>query len=737
MPVNVEPLAADTDLITMREANRRLQALVDFGRELRTQVDPNVLLTLIPRYVAQFTGCPGAAALLFDAETNVVGRAAAFGMGDTFAADWRRAVQAEGLASASELALAAQSGAITVCPGIGDDPRLSSVRECLLASGRQSAVVAPLQARNTLLGVMVAYDCPSGSHTGDGLAFLSSLADEAAAAIYNARLFVQTQRDLRRRDAVHKVVVSISSELDLNHLLERVVESAVELLNATGGSISLVDSEGVASIQAVYNLSEEMIGPLEPSEGITGQVLLARQPVSVNHYTQDLPYPMPSVGNMHAALGVPIWWQGKLIGVFTVLAADPSRTFDRHDREAMDILASHVASAIENARLYGELQERLNEMVGVQRIGAALLDERDFDRVLQVVCEQLQRLTDADGVGLALLAENGQDLDMRTVVGPTRDLLQGARIPIKGSFAGLALHTNQPQRTDDAMHDPRGYTPSLVMGHTRTLLSVPMKTRQRSVGVLSIYNKRGGGGFTNRDAELATVFANQAAAAIENARLYEQTREYTVIEERNRLARELHDSVTQSLFSVTLLAQASLSLWDRDPPKARERMERATELAQGALAEMRALIFELRPMALKEEGLAQALRKHLAALRSRHGLEATLHVEGTERRVPTTVEEAAFRIVQESLNNVVKHAQANHVEVTLKYQDAALRTVTSDDGVGFTPSAARRGGMGMSSMRERAEAVGGNVAVSSRPGRGTRVTATLPVPLPSEGEPPL
>jgi signal transduction histidine kinase len=150
---------------------------------------------------------------------------------------------------------------------------------------------------------------------------------------------------------------------------------------------------------------------------------------------------------------------------------------------------------------------------------------------------------------------------------------------------------------------------------------------------------------------------------------------------------------------------------------------------------MRALIFELRPMALKEEGLVQALRKHLAALRSRHGLEASLQIEGTERRLPSTVEEAAFRIVQESLNNVIKHAQANHVEVTLTYEDGALKTLTSDDGVGFAASAARRGGMGMSSMRERAEAVGGSVAVSSRPGRGTRVKVTLPVPLPSEGEP--
>ena len=195
-------------------------------------------------------------------------------------------------------------------------------------------------------------------------------------------------------------------------------------------------------------------------------------------------------------------------------------------------------------------------MVGLQRLGTLLLEEHDFDRVLQSICRQLQRLTDAGGVGLALLEEDPRFLEMRTVVGPSADVLRGSRIPTEGSFAAEALRTNRSQRSDDAQNDPRGYKKSLVLGNTRTILSVPMKTRLRTVGVLSVYNKEGEGGFTDRDAELATFFANQAAAAIENARLYEQTREYTVVEERNRLARELHDSVTQSLFSVTLLIEA-------------------------------------------------------------------------------------------------------------------------------------------------------------------------------------
>jgi signal transduction histidine kinase len=357
-----------------------------------------------------------------------------------------------------------------------------------------------------------------------------------------------------------------------------------------------------------------------------------------------------------------------------------------------------------------------------------LLEEHDFDRVLHSICRQLQRLTDAGGVGIALLEEDPRFLEMRTVVGPSADVLRGARIPTEGSFAAEALRTNRPQRSDDAQNDPRGYRYSLVLGNTRTILSVPMKTRQRTVGVLSVYNKEGEGGFSDRDADLATFFANQAAAAIENARLYEQTREYAVVEERNRLARELHDSVTQSLFSVTLLSEAALNLLDRDASKARERLERANELAQGALAEMRALIFQLRPMTLQEEGLLSALKKHLNAVHSRDGRLVELQVTGAVRRLPSPIEDAGFRIIQESVNNVIKHARAERARVELEFDADCLRVSVVDTGVGFDPAAPLQNGkLGMTSMRERAEAAGGTLTVESAPGYGTRVCVAFPL----------
>ena len=821
----------ESEALALRQENERLRALLEFNRRVTTERDLRAQLRLVCAELRRATGSLATAIVLRDPELGVFA-IETLGVGPSADLAWQHAVRTSGY---SELEL--------------------------LPADLQRSGIFELRVGDELLGVAFAFDPLATVMTPEGAQNATRVTDTAAVAILNARLYAQSNRELRRRDALSKVVASISSELDLDSLFGRVLGGAVQLLEADSGVISLIDSDGTARVRAVHNLDPAFAGHvIAPGEGVTGQVLLARQTMVVDRYTEELPHPLVESPNVESGVAVPVWWQDRMIGVFGVMASARSRLFNAQDREIMELLASHVAIALENARLYGEardrlaevsglqaattaiaeelhperalrvlaeqalslsgaakvsiellaapggrelqvnvavgenahastpptnsdsqlvlplrargrtlgrlsaatrhpdafhprqvellatfarqaaisldnaqlyaeLQSRLEEMVGLQRLGTLLLEEHDFDRVLQSICLQLQRLTDAGGVGIALLEEDPRFLEMRTVVGPSADALRGLRIPTEGSFAAEALRTNRPQRSNDAQNDPRGYKKSLALGNTRTILSVPMKTRLRTVGILSVYNKEGAGGFTDRDAELATFFANQAAAAIENARLYEQTREYAVVEERNRLARELHDSVTQSLFSVTLLSEAALNLLERDPGKARERLERANELAQGALAEMRALIFQLRPVTLQEEGLLSALKKHVSALHSRYGCVVDLQVTGSTRRLAAPIEDAAYRIIQESLNNVIKHAgdEAN-VEVHLEFNADWLRLSTIDSGVGFDPIAPRSSNtLGMSSMRERAEAVGGHVFIDSTPGRGTRVAAELPV----------
>jgi signal transduction histidine kinase len=299
-------------------------------------------------------------------------------------------------------------------------------------------------------------------------------------------------------------------------------------------------------------------------------------------------------------------------------------------------------------------------------------------------------------------------------------------LPVEGSFAAEAIRTNLPQRSDDAQQDSRGFKPLLEAAGVRSLLSVPMRTRERVVGVISIYDKRGAPGFTDRDAELATLFAQQAAVAIENARLYDEVRDKAALEERQRLARELHDSVSQALYGIALNASAADELLEAAPERTRGLLQDVLHLADAGLAELRALIFELRPESLEREGLVGALEKQAAAVRARHGLEVHLEVGG-EPDLPQPAKEALYRVAQEALQNAVKHARARNLDVVLELQDTQVGLMVADDGRGFHPDGKFPGHLGLESMRERAAAVGGTLEIHSAPGKGTRLQARIPI----------
>jgi signal transduction histidine kinase len=237
-------------------------------------------------------------------------------------------------------------------------------------------------------------------------------------------------------------------------------------------------------------------------------------------------------------------------------------------------------------------------------------------------------------------------------------------------------------------------------------------------------------GLTNlsvrRQAELAQAYARQKAITEQNIRLHEQAQQLAVLEERQRIARELHDSVSQALYGIGLGARTARALLDRDPVKAAEPVEYVLSLAEGGLAEMRALILELRPDSLEREGLVSALRKQVAALHARHGLEVEALL-GEEPDLPLEIKEGLYRIAQEALNNTIKHAQASRVAIRLQEDSGEIVLSVQDDGVGFDPRN-EYSGMGLHTMRERVEKIGGVLHIESSPGRGTRVHVALSSP---------
>jgi signal transduction histidine kinase len=370
----------------------------------------------------------------------------------------------------------------------------------------------------------------------------------------------------------------------------------------------------------------------------------------------------------------------------------------------------------------------------------AIASERSVEGVLQRIVDVARGLAGARYAALGVPDGEGNFAQFVTA-GMTPELVAAmGPLPRTHGLLGAMLEADAPYRTPDIRRDPRfrGWWPS-QHPQMASFLGVPVVSREEVIGAFYLTDKVGAEEFGDEDQDLIVMLAAHAAVALENARLYERSRELSAIEERNRLARDLHDSVAQKLFGIVLAAQSAATLLDRSADEARGQVERPAdeargqverlvELAQDTMVELRSLVFQLRPAAIESDGLASALAKHVEVLRRVHRLHIELDASGRVRLRPG-IDEEVFKIAQEALQNALRHAGAERLEVRLREDEGGLALEVSDDGVGFDPSApARRSrSLGLTSMEERAAALGATLRIDSAPGAGT--TVSLEVPL--------
>jgi signal transduction histidine kinase len=349
----------------------------------------------------------------------------------------------------------------------------------------------------------------------------------------------------------------------------------------------------------------------------------------------------------------------------------------------------------------------------------------------------LQRLVDCAGelAGAryaALGIPDGEGGFRRFLVSGMSDELVAAMGPLPRTHGmlGAMLTAAAPYRTDDIHEDARfrGWWPSRHPD-MRSFLGVPIVSADGVIGAFYLTEKQGAKTFDAEDQALIELLAAHAAIAITNARLYEQSRELSILSERNRLALELHDVVSQKLFSLMLTAEAASAQIDSDPVAASAQIDRLRALAREALDELRTLILGLRPPELERDGLEGALRKELEMLGRVHGVEIELEVDRRGARAngdgaAVQREFAILRIAHEALHNAVRHARAEHVTVRLSERGERLTVEVSDDGIGFDPGRAelRSRHLGLTSMEERARELGGRLEIRSSPGAGTTVS---------------
>ncbi|MFF9198144.1 GAF domain-containing sensor histidine kinase [Streptomyces sp. NPDC014779] len=373
---------------------------------------------------------------------------------------------------------------------------------------------------------------------------------------------------------------------------------------------------------------------------------------------------------------------------------------------------------------------------GLAAVSSALLAmnrQMEVRDVLKTIVVSARELLDAEYAALGVPDDHGGFAQF--VVDGVSDAQWRAIGPLPRQHGILAsmLHTAETERLADVRKDPRFEGWPEAHPEMSDFIGLPVRDGDETLAALFLANKRcpkpdGSCGFTAEDEELLTLLAQHAAIALTNARLYERSRELTIAEERSRLAHELHDAVSQKLFSLRLTAQAAAALVDRDPARAKGELQQVAALAAEAADELRAAVVELRPAALDEDGLVHTLRTQIQVLDRAHTARVTFDAAGV-RALPAAQEEALLRVAQEALHNALRHSGAGLVTVALTRSGAGgVRLAVTDDGKGFEPSTVRSAGrhLGLVSMRDRAAGVGGTLTVTSAPGRGTTIEMEVP-----------
>jgi len=533
------------------------------------------------------------------------------------------------------------------------------------------------------------------------------------------------------------------AELDLETVLEHLVAIARDVTHARYVALGILADDGCGFAGLVTlgmdEPTRERIGRLPVGEGLLGELVRHPRPLRLGRITDH-----PSSSGfpdghppMDSFLGVPIQIRGRAYGNL-YLAEKDSGPFDAADEDAVVSLAGWAAIAIENARLYREQAERRQELERVARRYQAMTDiaravggETRLERVLAVVADRTRALVDARVAVVTLL--DGDDLVVSAVSGTAAEGMVGLRFPRAEAAGGYAIDRDLATH----LHDIPSTRRSEVIRRLEPTdgVLVPLTFRGRPLGVLTVFDRlRGGPAFTDEDASVIEGIAASAAAGVATAQDVAEhalRRSLAAAErERQRWARELHDETLQDLAGLRLMFDALAEM--DDPAEMGVVVERAGSRIRDSIAQLRHLVAELRPLVLDDLGVGAAVRALVAQVAGTSEASVSVHVDLGHESGPANarqspeVEETIYRVVQESLNNAIRHARAQSVAVSVIERDGGIDIEVRDDGIGFEPDS-RHSGFGLIGMRERLELVGGELRLVALAGGGSTVSASIPV----------
>jgi signal transduction histidine kinase len=523
--------------------------------------------------------------------------------------------------------------------------------------------------------------------------------------------------------------IALSSELSTEALLRKLIETAVDLTGAAYGALGVVDRLGTGLEEfitvGVDDETRATIGDLPRGRGILGVLIRDRRSLRLSDLSQDphsAGFP-PGHPPMKTFLGVPIMLRGTAFGNLYLTEKAGGEEFSEADEEIVRLLAAQAAVAIENARLYEASRQWSRQLESLNEVSEALVNETELSQLFDLATTRLRELLDARAV-LTMVPAGEEHLVVETASGENGAGLVGLRLDGQRSKAGRTFARQRPERIDSLIDDPEVDQTAPRMVAATAALYVPLVSQGRSVGIIVAFDKHGPDPrFSDADMRIAQAFANRVAVAIELSERVGRKAVQSLLEgqelERKRLARELHDETGQALASI-LLGLKSLEQQVGTEPVARIR-----ELVGSALDDVRRLTVELRPPALDDFGLEPALERLTSIVAERSGIDVQLSVRSPVA-LPADQETAIYRIVQEALTNIVKHAGATSVSIIVMASGPSVRLVIEDDGSGFDPTKVRDGALGLIGVRERVAILGGRFELQSAPGAGTTIVVELP-----------
>ncbi len=521
--------------------------------------------------------------------------------------------------------------------------------------------------------------------------------------------------------------MALAAELDLDAVLQRIVELAVELTGASYGALGVLDPDDTIREFITTGVTAEQraaIGDPPTGRGVLGLLVREGRPMRlsrISDHPASVGFP-PNHPAMISFLGAPVSARGRVFGNIYLTDKRNAEAFDEQDEEALVVLAAQAGTSIENARLYEEATTRQRWLEAVREIGETILARAHPDDALQMIAGRALSLVGAD-VAVVAVPEGIDHLRVAYAEGLKAAGMMDTIFPIEDSISGEVVRSGKVQ-TADASTDERDVGPIASAGGFGHTVVVPLNARGSAFGTLSVANRLGRPAFAGQEIELIQTFADQAAVALEYARVQEEIERLVVLEDRERIAKELHDGVIQALFAVGMGLEATGMMTSED--ELTTRIEGAVNEIDRVIRDLRNYIFGLRPGILADRELDKALRTLVDEFQAQSGVVTIIELDEEVAAGLASVASDVVQLTREALSNIGRHAHATTCRVTLRHEGHKAVLEVDDDGAGFDPATARRGD-GLTNLENRAGSLGGSASIDSILDQGTTVRIELPL----------